>query len=103
MSDIVHEILPVIPRHVHLIYKYKYRNLISLKQFPQRLRVALHSVHAIDDQNCIIEDLKSPFHLRSEIHMSWSVKQCYMHITKVKLRLLGKYRDPPVLFLTVHI
>ena len=65
--------------------------------------MALNTIHAIDYQNCIIEDLKSPLHLRSEIHMSWSVKQCYVHITKVKLRLLGKYRDSPVLFLTVRV
>ena len=103
MSDIVHEVISVIASHVHLIDKYKYRNPISLKQLPQGLRVALHSVHTVDDQNHIIKNLQCSFHLCSEIHMSRSVKQSYMHISICKLCLLGKYRDPPVLFLTVRI
>ncbi len=43
--------IPICSILIHLVYKQKDRNLISLQQPPQRHRVALHTIHTIDHKD----------------------------------------------------
>ena len=90
--------IPICSILIHLVYKQKDRNLISLQQPPQRHRVALHTIHTIDHKDRIIKYLQRSLHLRREIDMSRCIQKCHFHILCLKDRLLGKDRDPTFLF-----
>ena len=83
---------------IHLVDEQKCRDLISFQEPPQRHRMALHAVHAVDHKNRIVQHLQCPLHLSRKIDMPRSIQKCYFHILGLKDRLLGKDRDPTLFF-----
>ena len=62
LLQIIQQCIVICSLLIHLIDKQECRNLISLQKSLQSHRMALHTVHSIDHQNRIIEDLQRTFH-----------------------------------------
>ena len=62
LFQIIQQCIVICPLLIHFIDKQKRRNLVSLQKPPQSHRMTLHTVHSIDHQNRIIEDLQRTFH-----------------------------------------
>ena len=83
----------VCKRLIHFIDEQDRRDLVLLKQIPERLCMSLYAISRTDQKHCCIQYLQRSFHFRRKIHMARRIQQRHFSSLHGKSCLLGKDRD----------
>ena len=78
---------------VALVHEDQRGHVVVLQQSPDGLRVALHALHAADDQHGEVQHRQHALHLRGEVHVPRRVQPVVAIRAQVHHRLVGKYGD----------
>ena len=55
--------------------------------------MSLHSVHSVNDKDCVIQHLQGALHFRREIHVSRGIQKRYLGVSQGEDGLFGKDGD----------
>ena len=103
LTDLAHAGVVVRPEPVQLVDEADARDVVVVGLVPDRLRLGLHALHAVEDHDGAVEHAQRPLDLRGEVHVPRGVDEVQLAVAPVEGRRGRRDGDAPLALVLAEV